>query len=391
VRARRCLATLRADALADVDTLCLSLDHALQRVQPHLPSIRALQGNVLRGWPIAVAPLDLGNHFERDVSQRPRRALQPACFEPVTDDLVQLFTLRRTAASAVAGARQEAADVARFLVPARPGPQRSLADARSGVPASLGRVGLDHCFGALADVGRPSVHLADQRPDGFVAVSRDVAGTGGQSREVRFTRRNRRLPVRRRLSMAARHVEVQALLSDSLAQLDLGEGSYAAMLERDSDHIAVWSSAFDLEVTSIGVGLLDETETRAPAEGVALHRLRLTMLCSPMGPPLRSTNSVCCQTRRRMALVQTRRSRPSARAAYSASSPMVSRPPATSNARSIASARPSGTARAACGAAQEFHVRQGQCAAKRLAPNGLVLPVGKPRKGGANGRQQLVS
>jgi len=40
-----------------------------------------------------VAPLDLGNHFERDIGQRPRWALQPAGFEPVGDDLVQLFTL----------------------------------------------------------------------------------------------------------------------------------------------------------------------------------------------------------------------------------------------------------------------------------------------------------
>ena len=47
VRSQRRLATLRGDALADVDTLCLSLDHALERVQPHLRGIRSQQGNVL--------------------------------------------------------------------------------------------------------------------------------------------------------------------------------------------------------------------------------------------------------------------------------------------------------------------------------------------------------
>ena len=222
VRARRGLATLGGDALAGVDTLCLALDHALQRVQPHLTGSRPLQGNVLARWPIAIAPLDFGDHFERDVGQRPGRALQPAGFEPVGDDLVQFFTLRRPAASAVAVVRQEPSNVAGLLVPAQPGPQRSLADTRSCVLAPLVRVGLGHRFGALADVGRGAICLADQRSDGFVAVSREVAVAGRQSREVRFAWRNRRLPVRRRLSVAAFQVKVQALLGDSLAQLASG-------------------------------------------------------------------------------------------------------------------------------------------------------------------------
>jgi hypothetical protein len=133
VRARRCLATLRGDALADVDTPCLSLDHALESVQPHLLGIRPLQGNVFGCWPIVVAPLDLANHFERDVGQRPRWALQPACFEPVGDDLVQLLALGRTAASAIARVRQEPPDVAGVLIPAQPGPQRPPADTGSDV------------------------------------------------------------------------------------------------------------------------------------------------------------------------------------------------------------------------------------------------------------------
>ena len=55
------------------------------------------------------------------------------------------------------------------------------------------------------------------------------------------------------------------------------------MLERGGDQMAVWRAPFDLEVTRIGAILLDEAETRASAERVALHRLRLTMLCSPSG------------------------------------------------------------------------------------------------------------
>jgi hypothetical protein len=75
------------------------VDHLIRR--PHPQELASIQARLLEAGDSELVreevALDAARRLQkceqRDVGQRPGRALQPACFEPVGDDLMQLLAL----------------------------------------------------------------------------------------------------------------------------------------------------------------------------------------------------------------------------------------------------------------------------------------------------------